>query len=128
MAFTFWDAHGILLIDYLEKDLTINSKRYVVQFKEGNLKKKQLHMKKQKVFFHQDNAANFTCSKISKKCSHERDLRPIVQVNITKASKCYGTVGMTVSLWNETILIDEVESYQKVPFKLVFLRIFLLMS
>ena len=31
MASLFWDAHGVLFIDYLEKGKTINSGRYIGQ-------------------------------------------------------------------------------------------------
>ena len=31
MASVFWDAHGVLFIDYLEKGKTINSERYIGQ-------------------------------------------------------------------------------------------------
>ena len=30
LAFIFWDAHGILFTDYLEKGRTINSKYYIL--------------------------------------------------------------------------------------------------
>ena len=52
-----WDVQGILFTDYLEKGRTINSKYYIallVHLKE-KITKKQLQMKKKKVFFHQDN-------------------------------------------------------------------------
>ena len=54
----FWDAHGVLFIDYLEKGKTINSKRYIVQLMrlKNEIVEKQLQMKKKKVLFHQDNA------------------------------------------------------------------------
>ena len=58
LASVFSDAQGILLIDYLEKGRTINSKYYIallVRFKE-EIAKKQPQMKKKKVLFHQDNA------------------------------------------------------------------------
>ena len=32
MAFIFWDMHGILLIDFLPKDQTINSDYYIALF------------------------------------------------------------------------------------------------
>ena len=57
LAFIFWDAQGILLIDYLEKGRTINSEYYIallVHLKE-EIAKKWPQMKK-KVLFHQDNA------------------------------------------------------------------------
>jgi histone-lysine N-methyltransferase SETMAR len=58
LASVFLDAHGILFIDYLEKERTINSEYYIallVNLKE-EIAKKRPQMKKKKVFFHQDNA------------------------------------------------------------------------
>ena len=58
LASTFWDAQGILFIDYLEKGRTINSKYYIpllFHLKE-EIAKNWSQMKK-KVFFHQDNAS-----------------------------------------------------------------------
>ena len=54
----FWDAQVILFIDYLEKEITINSEYYIallVRLKEEIAKKTPPQMKK-KVLFHQDNA------------------------------------------------------------------------
>ena len=51
------NPQGILVIDYLEKGRTVNSKYYIallVYLKE-EITKKQPQMKKQKVLFHQDN-------------------------------------------------------------------------
>ena len=53
----FWDAHGILFIDYLEKGRNINSEYYIallVSLKK-EIAKKRPQMKKKKVLFHQDN-------------------------------------------------------------------------
>ena len=58
LASVFWDAQGILLINYLDKGRTINSEYYItllVRFKK-QIAKKQPQIKKKKVFFHQDNA------------------------------------------------------------------------
>ena len=58
MASVFWDAHGILFIDYLEKGRTINSEYYIallVHLKE-EIDKKRPQMKK-KVLFPQDNVS-----------------------------------------------------------------------
>jgi histone-lysine N-methyltransferase SETMAR len=58
MASVFWDAQGILFIDYLEKGSRINSEYYIallVRLKE-EIAKKRPHMKKKKMIFHQDNA------------------------------------------------------------------------
>ena len=55
LAFIFWDAHGILFIDYLEKGRTINSEYYMAllaRLKKG-IAKKRSQMKKTKVLFHQ---------------------------------------------------------------------------
>lgn len=53
MTSVFWDANGIIFIDYLEKGKTINSDYYMVLL---DRLKKRPHMKKKKVIFHQDNA------------------------------------------------------------------------
>ena len=57
MSSTFWDAQGILLIDYLEKGRTINSEYYIALLVrlEEEIARKQPQMKKKKVLFHQDN-------------------------------------------------------------------------
>jgi hypothetical protein len=51
-ASVFWDARGIIFICYLEKDQTINSENYIVLLERLNdeIKKKQHHLKKKKVF------------------------------------------------------------------------------
>ena len=57
LASVFWDVQSILVINYLEKRRTIDSKYYIaslVHLKE-EIAKKQPQMKK-KVLFHQDNA------------------------------------------------------------------------
>lgn len=58
MASVFWDAHGILFIDYLEKNKTINSEYYMCLLDRlsAEIKKKRPHMQRKKVLFHQDNA------------------------------------------------------------------------
>ena len=58
MASVFWDAHGVLFIDYLEKGKTINSECYIGQLMrlKNEIGEKRLQMKKKKVLFHQDNA------------------------------------------------------------------------
>ena len=57
MAHVFWDPHGVLFIDYLEKGETINSERYIGQLMrlKNEMGEKRLQMKKKKVLFHQDN-------------------------------------------------------------------------
>lgn len=62
MATVFWDAHGILLIDYLEKGKTITGKYYASLLDQLNyeIKRKRPHLNKKKVLFHQDNAPSHT--------------------------------------------------------------------
>ena len=64
MATVFWDARGIIFIDYLQKGKTVNGEYYanlLSQFDE-ELKKKRPHLAKKKVLFHQDNARVHTCA------------------------------------------------------------------
>jgi transposase len=58
LAPVFWDARGILFIDYLEKGQTINSEYYIALLERLNdeITKKRPHLKKTKVLFHQDHA------------------------------------------------------------------------
>ena len=58
MASVFWDAHGILFIDYFKKGKIINSDYYMALLDQSSveIKKKRPHMQKKKVLFHQDNA------------------------------------------------------------------------
>ena len=58
LASVFWDEHGILFIDYLEKGRIVNNEYYMallLRLKE-EIAKKRPQMKKKKVLFHQDNA------------------------------------------------------------------------
>ena len=50
MASVFWDAHGILFIDYLEKGKIINSDYYMALLDRlsPGIKKKRPHVKKKK--------------------------------------------------------------------------------
>ena len=63
MATVFWDARGIIHIDYLPLKQTINDDYYAALLDHFNniLKKKRSHLAKKKVFFHQDNARVHTC-------------------------------------------------------------------
>ena len=71
MASVFWDAHGILFIDYLEKGKTINSDYYMALLYRlsAEINKKRLHMQKKKELFHQENAP---CHK---------SMKPMVKLN-----------------------------------------------
>ena len=57
MASIFWDAKGVLLIDYLEKGKTINSEYYcnLLDQLDKNIREKRPGLQK-KIIFHQDNA------------------------------------------------------------------------
>ena len=76
MAFVFWDAHGILFIDYLEKGKTINSDYYMalLDWLSAEIKKKRSHMQKKKVPI----------------------LRAKTNHSTKKASKSWGSVEMNV--------------------------------
>ncbi|QQP49556.1 Uncharacterized protein FKW44_010266, partial [Caligus rogercresseyi] len=58
MATVFWDARGVIHIDYLQKGRTMNGEYYTSLLDRFNedLKKKRPHLAKKKVLFHQDNA------------------------------------------------------------------------
>ena len=58
MTSVFWDAYGILFIDYFEKSKTINSDYHMVLLDRlrAEIKKKRPHMGKKKVLFREDNA------------------------------------------------------------------------
>lgn len=58
LASVFWDAQGVLLIDYLGKGKVINSDYYIELLEKlsGEIKKKRPQMQRKKVLFHQDNA------------------------------------------------------------------------
>ena len=59
MALVFWDAEGILFIDYLEKGKTITREYYsniLTRLDEKISEKRPGLQKKKKIIFHQDNA------------------------------------------------------------------------
>ena len=63
MATVFWDARGIIHIDYLPSKQTINSDYYVTALLDrfnNILKKKWPHLAKKKVLLYQDNARVYT--------------------------------------------------------------------
>ena len=62
MASVFWDRRRVIFIDYLQKGKTINVKYYahLLQHLNNEIKKKWPHLSKNKVLFHQDNAAVHT--------------------------------------------------------------------
>ena len=54
MANAIWDAHGVIFIDYLEKERTITGAYYSALLDRliDQIRKKRPHLKKQKYFFH----------------------------------------------------------------------------
>ncbi|GBP03932.1 Histone-lysine N-methyltransferase SETMAR [Eumeta japonica] len=63
MVTVFWDARGVVHIDYLEKGKTITGEYYskLLNRFDVDLKQKRPHLAKKKVLFHQDNARVHTC-------------------------------------------------------------------
>lgn len=62
MASVFWDAHGIIFIDYLQKGSTITGAYYAALLDRlvDEIGKKRPHMKKKKILFLDDNAPSHT--------------------------------------------------------------------
>lgn len=62
MATTFWDSHGIIFIDYLEKGKTITGKYYsaLLDRLSDEIKEKRSHLQKKKVLFHHENTPAHT--------------------------------------------------------------------
>lgn len=58
MASVFWDAHGVLLIDYLETGRTINSEYYcnLLHQLDAKIREKRPGLAKKKIIYLQDNA------------------------------------------------------------------------
>ena len=58
MASVFCDARGVIMVDYLSKDQTINSTYFCTLLRRlgEEIKKKRSGLLRQKVLFHQDNA------------------------------------------------------------------------
>ena len=58
MARVFWDAYGVIFIDYLEKGKTITGAYYTALLDRlvNEIRKKRPHLKKKKIHFHNDNA------------------------------------------------------------------------
>ena len=62
MATIFWDSHGIILIDYLQKGKTTTGEYHasLLDRFDAILKERRPHMAKKKVLFHHDNASVYT--------------------------------------------------------------------
>ncbi|GFV41676.1 histone-lysine N-methyltransferase SETMAR [Trichonephila clavipes] len=58
MATVFWDNHGVILIDYLQKGKTITGAYYVslLDKLKAELAEKRPHLQKKKIMLRQDNA------------------------------------------------------------------------
>lgn len=58
MASVFWDAKGVIMVDYLTKGETINSAYYcsLLRRLRETIKEKRPGLLRKKVLFHQDNA------------------------------------------------------------------------
>lgn len=65
----FWDASGIIYIDYLPTNQKITGDYYAAELDRFNnaLKEKRPHLSRNKVLFHQDNACVHTCPAASAK-------------------------------------------------------------
>jgi len=65
MATVFWDAHGIIFVDYLKKGKTITGEYYASLLDQLKviISEKRPHLNRKKVLFHQDNARVHTCLK-----------------------------------------------------------------
>ena len=72
MAIVFWDAHGVIFIDYLEKGRTITGAYYAALLDRlvDEIRKKRPHLKEKKILFHYDNASSHT-SNIAQVKMHE---------------------------------------------------------
>ena len=68
----FWDAHGVISINYLEKGRTITGAYYAALLDRlfHEIRKKGPYLKKKKILFHHDNAPSHT-SNIAQAKKHE---------------------------------------------------------
>lgn len=74
MATVFWDARGIIFIDFLEKGRTITGLYYTALLDRlsSEIKKKRPHLAKKKVLFHHDNAPSHSSFIAQKKLQELR--------------------------------------------------------
>ena len=72
MASVFWDAHGVILIDYLEKGKRITTAYYATLLDRlvDQIRKKRPHLKKNKILFYYNNAPFHTLN-IAQAKKHE---------------------------------------------------------
>lgn len=74
MASVFWDAKGILLVDYLAKGKTVTGQYYttLLDMLKSIISKKQPGMTKKKVLFHHDNAPAHSSAIVQQKLAELR--------------------------------------------------------
>ena len=62
MATVFWDSHGVILIDYLQKGKTITRAYYasLLDKLKAELAERRSHLQKNNILFHKDNAPSRT--------------------------------------------------------------------
>lgn len=74
LASVFWDAKGILLVDYLQTGKTINSEYYcnLLDQLDVKIREKRPGLQRKKIIFHQDNAPAHTAQKTIAKISELR--------------------------------------------------------
>ena len=72
MVSVFWDARGVILIDYLEKGRTITEAYYTALLDRlvDEIRKKRPHLKKKKILFHYDSPPSHTSNILQAK-KHE---------------------------------------------------------
>ena len=84
MGSVFWDGHGIIFIDYVEKGRKITGAYYATLLDRlvDEIRKKRPHLKKKKILFHDDNAPSNT-SNIAQSTKHELGFEslPIHRIN-----------------------------------------------
>ena len=111
LASVFWDAEGILFIDYLEKGWTITSKYYIVLVVHLKEEKNDHKWRRKKcTFTHRilqiRPPATTGCLQASKECSKERDLAPMKKwYRKLRHSTKKGTESLE-KRWNQCITLE----------------------
>ncbi|GFV29425.1 histone-lysine N-methyltransferase SETMAR [Trichonephila clavipes] len=61
-ATVFWDSHGVILTDYLQKEKTITGAYYasLLDKLKAKLEEKRVYLRKKKILLHQDSASSYT--------------------------------------------------------------------
>lgn len=69
MATVFWDALGVIFVDYLEKGKTITGEYYasLLEQLKTKIKEKRPHLARKKILFHYDNAPAHTSNLVAAK-------------------------------------------------------------